>query len=54
MTKPLVLLTGPTGYVGAHVFRVLLTNGYRVRGTIRRESGANFLRQQYPSHASDM
>jgi nucleoside-diphosphate-sugar epimerase len=54
MTKPLVLVTGPTGYVGAHVFHALLTSGYRVRGTIRRESGANFLRQQYPSHVSDM
>src|SRR6266480_5299309 len=54
MTKPLVLLTGPTGFVGAHVFRALLTNGYRVRGTIRHESGADFLRQQYPSHTSDM
>ena len=54
MTKPLVLLTGPTGFVGAHVFRALLTNGYRVRGTIRHQSGADFLRQQYPSHTSDM
>ena len=54
MNKPLVLVTGPTGFVGAHVFRALLTSGYRVRGTIRRESGAHFLRQQYPSHASEM
>lgn len=54
MSKPLVLLTGPTGFVGAHVFRALLNHGYRVRGTIRRESGANFLQKKYPSHASDM
>lgn len=54
MSKPLVLLTGPTGFVGAHVFRALLSNGYRVRGTIRRESGANFLRKEYPSHTNDM
>jgi nucleoside-diphosphate-sugar epimerase len=54
MSKPLVLITGPTGFVGAHVFRALLTNGYRVRGTIRRESGADFLRKQYPDQTRDM
>lgn len=54
MSKPLVLLTGPTGFVGAHVFRALLSHGFRVRGTIRRESGASFLKNEYPSHASDM
>jgi len=54
MGKPLVLLTGPTGFVGAHVFRALLNSGYRVRGTIRRASGGDFLRKEYPSHAEDM
>ena len=54
MSKPLVLLTGPTGFVGAHVFRALLNNGYRVRGTIRRASGGDFLKKEYPSHVQDM
>lgn len=31
--KPLVLLTGPNGFVGAHVLDRLLLEGYRVRGT---------------------
>jgi uncharacterized protein YbjT (DUF2867 family) len=28
--KPLVLLTGPNGFVGAHVLDRLLLEGYRV------------------------
>jgi nucleoside-diphosphate-sugar epimerase len=31
----LVLVTGVTGYVGSHVARLLLSRGYKVRGTLR-------------------
>lgn len=31
----LVLVSGATGYIGSHVIRELLDNGYRVRGTVR-------------------
>ncbi|KAL6248166.1 hypothetical protein RBB50_004421 [Rhinocladiella similis] len=47
-TKPLVLLTGPNGFVGAHVLDVLLKNNYRVRGTVRSLSKAAFLEKRHP------
>ncbi|KAJ1543358.1 hypothetical protein HK096_008551 [Nowakowskiella sp. JEL0078] len=33
--KPIVLVTGITGFVGSHVANQLLSAGYRVRGTLR-------------------
>ncbi|MEO6026865.1 MAG: GDP-mannose 4,6-dehydratase, partial [Candidatus Binatia bacterium] len=33
--KPLVLVTGATGYIAGHCIRELLEHGYRVRGTVR-------------------
>jgi nucleoside-diphosphate-sugar epimerase len=47
-TKPLVLLTGPNGFVGAHVLSTLLANNYRVRGTLRSLSKATYLANQHP------
>ena len=39
--KPLVLVTGATGYIAGHCIRELLEHGYRVRGTVRslRDAG---------------
>ncbi len=34
-TRPLVLVTGATGYIAGHCIRELLEHGYRVRGTVR-------------------
>jgi dihydroflavonol-4-reductase len=34
-TKPLVLVTGATGYIAGHCIRELMEHGYRVRGTVR-------------------
>ena len=34
-SKPLVLVTGATGYIAGHCIRELLEHGYRVRGTVR-------------------
>ena len=40
-TKPLVTITGITGYLGAHVCLLFLKDGnYRVRGTVRNASNA--------------
>jgi nucleoside-diphosphate-sugar epimerase len=33
--KPLVLVTGATGYIAGHCIRDLMQHGYRVRGTVR-------------------
>jgi dihydroflavonol-4-reductase len=33
--KPLVLVTGASGYVAGHCVKEMLENGYRVRGTVR-------------------
>lgn len=44
-----VLVTGVTGYVGAHVAQQLLLHGYKVRGTVRdasNEEKLNKLKQQ--------
>lgn len=44
-----VLVTGITGYVGAHVAQQLLLHGYKVRGTVRStsdEARMSKLRQQ--------
>ena len=39
--KPLVTITGITGYLGAHVCLLFLKDGsYRVRGTVRSKSNA--------------
>ena len=35
MSTPLVLVTGGSGFVGAHTIVQLLAQGYRVRTTLR-------------------
>lgn len=39
----LVLVTGATGFIGAHVVEELIAAGYRVRGTSRSKDKAQFL-----------
>jgi len=34
-SEPLVLVTGASGFVATHIIKVLLDNGFRVRGTVR-------------------
>lgn len=52
-TKPLVLLTGPNGFVGAHVLDLLLSSNYRVRGTVRSLSKATYLKNKYAQASSN-
>jgi len=42
----LVCVTGATGFIAAHIVKLLLERGYRVRGTVRDSKGSrvNFLR----------
>ena len=52
--KPLVLLTGPNGFVGAHVLDHLLNEGYRVRGTLRSQAKAQFFEKKYADRLDDI
>ena len=45
----LVLVTGPSGFLGAHVFAQLLENkAYRLRGTVRSQEKADAILKLYP------
>ena len=46
--SPLVLVTGPSGFIGAHVFAQLVHKGYSVRGTVRSRSKADYFRERFP------
>ncbi len=45
--KPLVLLTGATGFIGRHVTRELLKRGYKLRILTRHPELVNFVDKQY-------
>jgi nucleoside-diphosphate-sugar epimerase len=45
-----VLVSGANGYIAAWVVRVLLDRGFSVRGTVRSESKAAYLRQMFSSY----
>lgn len=48
LEKPLVLLTGATGFVGAHVLDLLLDGGkYRVLATVRTPAQLNLFERRY-------
>jgi len=49
---PLVLVTGPSGFIGAHIFTQLLKKGYSVRGTVRSQSKADYFTQKFPAAAT--
>ena len=53
MGKPqLILLTGASGFLAAHVLNSLLRHGYSVRGTVRNEASASKVRKTH-SHLLD-
>ena len=48
MGKPqLILLTGASGFLAAHVLNSLLRHGYSVRGTVRNEGSASKVRKTH-------
>jgi nucleoside-diphosphate-sugar epimerase len=44
----LILVTGASSFVGAHVIKEFLKNGYRVRGQVRSDSSAGKVRNAFP------
>eukprot|EP01095_Lingulamoeba_sp_RSL-Kostka_P001793 TRINITY_DN1258_c0_g3_i1.p1 TRINITY_DN1258_c0_g3~~TRINITY_DN1258_c0_g3_i1.p1 ORF type:complete len:337 (+),score=103.96 TRINITY_DN1258_c0_g3_i1:52-1062(+) len=48
---PLVAVTGASGYIGSHIIKELIIQGYRVRGTVRdlsNEEKVNHLQDLFP------
>lgn len=45
-----VLVTGANGFVAAWVAKELLEHGFSVRGTVRSESKAAYLREYFKAH----
>ncbi|KAI4731269.1 NAD(P)-binding protein [Aureobasidium sp. EXF-10728] len=54
MSKPLVFITGGTGFIGAEVIQQALEAGYRVRLSIRKAEQATTLKERYPQYASEI
>ena len=50
----LVLVTGISGYIGAHVAAKLLADGYRVRGTVRSLGKGQRILKAMEAHGSDV
>lgn len=54
MTKPLVFITGATGFIGSHVVASTLDAGYRVRVSVRKAEQEAIVRGRYPEYAGDI
>ncbi|KAI9733985.1 MAG: hypothetical protein M1834_002642 [Cirrosporium novae-zelandiae] len=50
-SEQLILITGASGFVAAHVLNEFLSAGYKVRGTVRSENSANQVRQSHAKYA---
>ncbi|CAD6569534.1 MAG: methylglyoxal reductase (NADPH-dependent) gre2 [Alectoria sarmentosa] len=49
-SSQLILVTGASGFVAAHVLNSLFKEGYKVRGTVRSEATANKVRKTHGHH----
>lgn len=54
MLKPLVLVSGASGYIGASVVHAFLRAGYPVRGTVRKQAQIDAWRQRFPQYNSQL
>jgi nucleoside-diphosphate-sugar epimerase len=50
MPQDLVFITGATGFIGAETVRDILTAGYRVRLSVRKESQTSGLKDLFAAH----
>lgn len=51
---PYILVTGATGFIGAHVVDNLLSRGYKVRGATRSLKKGESMRQSRPQYSSHL
>ncbi|RNJ52644.1 hypothetical protein D7B24_003149, partial [Verticillium nonalfalfae] len=49
-----ILVTGATGFIGAHIVDVLLSRGLRVRGATRSLAKGHLMMQSRPQYASKL
>jgi NADPH-dependent methylglyoxal reductase len=49
-----ILVTGASGFIGAHIIHQLLEKGYNVRGCMRSESSGNKLRSNFSKYSSQI
>ena len=49
-----VLVTGANGYIAVWVVKHLLDRGYSVRGTVRSESKAGYLKEIFKEHGDKL
>jgi dihydroflavonol-4-reductase len=51
LSSPLILVTGANGYIAMHTILQLLSQGYKVRGTLRAASNAEQMRATLAKHS---
>ncbi|KZO90232.1 NAD-binding protein [Calocera viscosa TUFC12733] len=49
-----VLVTGANGFIAVWIVRFLLEQGYAVRGTVRTDSKAKYLKERFAQHGSKL
>ena len=54
MSKPLVFVTGATGFIGSHVVQQTLAAGYQVRVSVRKEAQIEVIRKVFSANASNL
>ncbi len=54
ITSGRVLVTGANGYVAVWVLKYLLERSFTVRGTVRSESKAAYLRDYFKAHGDKL
>ncbi|KAK1991334.1 NAD dependent epimerase/dehydratase [Colletotrichum falcatum] len=54
MSRPLIFITGATGFIGSHVVDQALEAGYRVRLSVRKESQISRLKDVFARHTAQI
>ncbi|KAE8381212.1 hypothetical protein BDV26DRAFT_289702 [Aspergillus bertholletiae] len=50
----IILVTGASGFVAAHVIEAFISAGYHVRGTVRSEATAERVKRTFPQYAQQL